>query len=180
MDLAPLPIAHAFLALIGGLAAYFDLRYRLLPDWLTIGGMVVGLAIVGITGGWDALWPGVGGLVAGLGVFWLFWTFGMLGAGDVLFMGACGALLGWPLVLFGLLYATLAGALIGLAFSLRRGHLGRVLRNLVIVVTSLFRPGRRRVKLSELPTDELPYAVGIALGCGFAALSVYVPALRLI
>ena len=104
----------------------------------------------------------------------------MIGAGDVLLMGACGALLGWPLVVWGLIHSALMGAVVGLGYSVARGHFFRVFVNLWTVVASTFNAKRKRVSLAELPTDELPYGVAIALGCGWAALLPYVPALRII
>ena len=98
----------------------------------------------------------------------------------VYFRIAFGALLGWPLVIHGLLYATLAGAVLGLGYSAARGHLLRVFRNLWIAVVSTFNPHKKRVALAELPTDEIPYAVGISVGCALAALIPYVPALSLL
>jgi prepilin peptidase CpaA len=179
-DLEPSPLRHIVLGVLGLVACVYDLRWRLLPDWLTLGGMALGLILGGVTGGWNgALWAGAG-MMCGLGVFWLLWTLGMLGSGDVLFMGACGALLGWPLVIYGLLYTTLAGLVLGLAFSLVRGNLLRVFKNLWTAVASTFNPRKRRVPLAELPTDELPYAVAIALGSGWAALLPYWPALKII
>lgn len=175
----PSPVPHLALALVGLVAAIWDIRTRLLPDWLTLGGMLLGLVLAVALGGWDGLVSAFFGLLGGLGVFWLLCSLGMMGGGDVLLMGAMGALLGWPLVLMGLLYSALAGALLGLGISAARGHLLRVFGNLWVAVASTFRPKRPRVKLADLSTDELPYGVAIAAGCSWAALTAYVPALAL-
>ena len=180
MTAEPSPVLHIALALVGLVGAILDLRTRLLPDWLTLGAMAVGLALGGILGGWDGLGSGFFGLLAGLLVFWLLYSLGMIGGGDVLLMGAMGAFLGWPLVVMGLVYSALVGALLGLGVSAARGHLLRVFRNLGVSLISIFRPRRPRVRLADLPTDELPYAVAIALGSGWAALTAYVPALALL
>jgi Flp pilus assembly protein protease CpaA len=180
MTAEPSPVLHLALALVGLLAAIQDLRTRLLPDWLTLGGMLLGLVLALAVGGWEGLVSAFFGLLAGLLVFWLLYSLGMMGGGDVLLMGAMGALLGWPLVLMGLLYSALAGALLGLGISAARGHLFRVFGNLWTAVASTFRPRRPRVRLADLPTDELPYAVAIAFGCAWAALTAYVPALALL
>jgi Flp pilus assembly protein protease CpaA len=179
MDIAENPIPHVTLVLLGVIASVFDLKWRVLPDWLTVGGMALGLALAGILHGWSGLGAAAVGMGVGLFTFWVFWTFGMMGSGDVLFMGTCGALLGWPLILLGLLYSTVAGALFGVGLAVARGSFRRVFANLWIAVTSTFRSGKRRVPLAELPTEELPYAVGIAVGSALAALAAYVPALQL-
>ncbi len=176
-ELEPSPVRHVALALVGVAACVYDIRWRVLPDWLTMGGMLLGLVLGGLLGGSEGALMAGAGMLCGLGVFWILWSVGMLGGGDVLFMGACGALLGWPLVLYGLLYTTLAGLVIGLGLSLLRGNLWRVFRNLWVAVASTFNPRRRRQALSEMETDELPYAVAIALGSAYAALLPYWPSL---
>jgi prepilin peptidase CpaA len=180
MDLVENPIPHVALAILGVIASIYDLKWRLLPDWLTVGGMVLGLSLGGVTGGWAGVGFAAAGLGVGLVVFWLFWSFGMLGAGDVLFMGACGALLAWPLVILALLYSAIAGALLGLLLALLRGTFLRVFRNLWTAASSTFDSKGKRIRLAELPTEELPYAVAIAVGSAFAALTVYVPVLQLV
>lgn len=180
MTAEPNPVLHVILAVIGVVAAIYDIQTRSLPDWLTVGGVLLALALAPIIGGLDGFLAAVYGLACGLAVFWLLWSLGMMGFGDVLLMAAFGALLGWPLVIHGLLYATLAGAVLGLGYSAARGHLLRVFRNLWTAVVSTFNPHKKRVALAELPTDEIPYAVGIAAGCGLAALIPYVPALALV
>ncbi len=178
VELHPLP--HALLGLLGLVAIVYDVKTRSLPDWLTFGGIACGLILGAVLGGWEGFLTAVYGGACGLIVFWLLWSLGMMGFGDVLLMAACGALLGWPLVTYGLLYATVAGALLGLVYSAVRGHLGRVFRNLFTAVATTLNPRRKRVPLAELPTDEIPYAVGIVIGAGLASLIPYVPALRLV
>src|SRR5581483_9642310 len=78
-------------ALAGG---WMDWRTRRLPNWWTVPGLAVGLALNAILLGW----PGARGalLGAGLGLVLLFpfvWLRAM-GAGDCEFVGAVGALVG--------------------------------------------------------------------------------------
>lgn len=180
MTAEPHPLQYAALGLIGLVAILYDIRTRSLPDWLTVGGALCALVLAWATGGWPALKASLFGAGCGLGVFWLLWSLGMMGFGDVLLMAAFGALLGWPLVLHGLLYATFAGALLGLLYSAARGNLRRVFRNLWTAVATTFNPRRARVPLDTLPTDEIPYAVGIVVGGVVASLIPYVPALSLL
>ena len=178
---APLhPLPFALLGLIALLACYQDIRTRSLADWLTLGGTLVALGAAASLGGWPGLKTALGGAGVGAGVFTVLWALGMLGLGDVLLMGALGALLGWPLVLPALLYVTLAGALLGLGLSLARGRLLQVFRNLAVAITSVFRTRSARVRLADLPTQEMPYAVAIAAGSLWAAVSTYLPGLRLL
>lgn len=111
------------------LLAAIDVEHFLLPDRLTLGGIVVGLAF--------QVWLPQPGLVAaiigtliGAGIlilvinFW-YWLRGEegMGIGDVNMLAAIGAFLGWSGVLTTLVLATASGALVGLAMMIA-GRLG--------------------------------------------------------
>lgn len=165
-------------------AALYDLRIREIPDWIATCGALAGLglnvALPLLAGTGDALQALL--LSAGGGVA-LFVAFGSLGAlevlgmGDVKLLGAVGCLVGLPLALAVTLDVLLAGGVLALLVALRRGVLGRSLRNVV-------RLGRRlerdRTDLPVLELGELPYALAILGGVAWAILGRYVPGLRLV
>ena len=106
-----------------------DLEHHLLPDVITLPGIVVGLlfSVLLPPGIVDAL---LGTLLGG-GVLWLmgeaYYRFtgreGM-GGGDVKMLAMIGAFLGWKLVVLTLLLSSVLGSLIGmLVIALRRGGL---------------------------------------------------------
>ena len=108
--------------------AFIDLDYYLLPDKLTLPGIVAGLALqpwLPATTFLDA----VIGTFVGAGIvillmnFWYWWRGeeGM-GLGDVNMMALIGAFLGWQGVLVTLLLGALSGALVGI-FLMVRGSL---------------------------------------------------------
>jgi leader peptidase (prepilin peptidase)/N-methyltransferase len=97
-----------------------DLRERILPNVITVLGIVVGFAfsVFGPPGWLDSL---IGVLVGGGGLFLLAEAYyrirgeeGM-GMGDVKMLGMIGAFLGWQLMIFTLMLASLMGAVTGLA-----------------------------------------------------------------
>ena len=120
---------------------FIDIDHRILPDVLTIPGMVVGcigaLLVPGLAGVFaePGLQPAVGsllyslaGLGVGFGVTWLVrvsaqWLFRKeaMGFGDVKFMGAIGAFLGPSNVLLAFLLACVLGAVGGVAHRLATG-----------------------------------------------------------
>jgi leader peptidase (prepilin peptidase)/N-methyltransferase len=104
-----------------------DLEHHLLPNAITLPGIVVGLAFsLMLPPGWRSALVGV--LVGG-GVLWLigeaYFRFAGqegMGGGDVKMLAMIGAFLGWKLVLVTLVFSSVAGSLIGLlVLATRRG-----------------------------------------------------------
>ncbi len=95
-----------------------DLQHRILPNVITLPGVVVGVtASVLFEPGWQA---SLIGMVAGGGVLWAvgeayLWICGEegMGMGDVKMLAMIGAFLGWQLMLVTLLIASLAGSVVG-------------------------------------------------------------------
>ncbi|MHB1133478.1 MAG: prepilin peptidase [Chloroflexota bacterium] len=163
---------------------YTDMRWRRLPNWLTLGGALVALLLQvllrGLPGGLDSL------LGWGLGCLLLFIPFAMrgMGAGDVKMLAAVGATRGPAFVLSAFLLAALVGGLLSIGIMLKSGtfvptlvRLGGGLRWMAV---SLFRyrmlptpalfstagaiaggvPESRPARMAPL----LPYGVAIAAG----------------
>lgn len=104
-----------------------DLEHHLLPNAITLPGIVVGLAfsllvppgvraaVIGVLVGGGVLW------IIGEGYFRLTGQEGM-GGGDVKMLAMIGAFLGWKLVLVTLVFSSIAGSLVGmLVIATRRG-----------------------------------------------------------
>jgi len=180
--------------IVCAVAAVTDLRSRRIPNWLTFPAIGVGLLL-------NTLLPGVShgpgiALKAGLlssaaGALLLLICFGLLGAirfvgmGDVKLMVAVGALLRWPTALWALAYVALSGGVIALIYALVRGRLGLVLRNIGTIGRRAVRQTKTPVgREGEAPTDpvqlhQIPYAVAILVGAGWAAAVKYWPWLAL-
>ena len=109
------------------LGTFVDFDHLILPDRVTIGGMIAGPllsfafpALHGQTDRLPALLHSLGGLALGFGILWLVSTVGRLilkreamGFGDVKLLGAIGACLGWQAVLFTIFFSSLSGTLVG-------------------------------------------------------------------
>ena len=104
-----------------------DLEHRLLPDAITLPGIVVGLAaslflppglrdaLIGMIGGGGALW-GIGE------AYYRYSGEEGMGGGDVKMLAMVGAFLGWQQVLITLVFSSIAGAVIGLiVIAIKRG-----------------------------------------------------------
>ena len=123
------PLLAVRLLFASAMVALFaiDLEHKLLPDVITLPGIVLGLVFSlflppGIV---DALL----GILVGGGFLWLvaeayFRYAGEegMGGGDVKMLGMIGAFLGWKLTLLTLVLSSIAGSLIGLTvIALKRG-----------------------------------------------------------
>jgi len=125
------PLMAVRLLFACGLIVLFaiDLEHHLLPNVITLPGIVVGLlaSILVPPGLWDA----VLGTLLGGGVLWLigeaYYRYSGqegMGGGDVKMLAMIGAFLGWKLVLFTLVLSSFIGSLVGLALIItRRGDM---------------------------------------------------------
>ena len=125
-----------------------DYDLQLLPDFVTVGGMILGLVANGffdfiywplIAGATGFLWrpflcESVLGLVLGFGLLWLIRFVGgkvfkreAMGLGDVFLMGAVGALFGPVAVLVTLILSSVFGSVVGIGMiMLSKARLGRL------------------------------------------------------
>ena len=124
------------------LGTFVDLDWYILPDRVTVGGMVLGVAasaamprMHGAYAWHDGLLSSAIGLAFGFGLLWLVSVVGKavykkeaLGFGDVKLMGAVGAFFGWRAVVAVLFLSSLTGSLAGLALMAagKRGLQGRI------------------------------------------------------
>lgn len=172
---------HVFLALAvaaGLVAAVVDLRTKEIPNWLTLGALVVGVALhmglgAGRAGAVAGLreggWAIVGALACGLVPF-VFWRRGAFGGGDVKMMAAVGALL---LPLDGIeaeFYALIVAAVFAPA---RLAWEGKLLRTLGNVATIMLNPLRPKEKRKEIPLEamsELRFGPAILVGVALCAV----------
>ena len=124
-----------------------DFDYKLLPDFVTVGGMVLGVAYWTFAifsfhdfnpefsnpGMYLPLACSVAGLGFGFGLMWLIRFFGSkafkreaMGMGDVFLMGAVGALFGPVAVVVTLILSSVVGSVVGLSMvALSKTRFGR-------------------------------------------------------
>jgi leader peptidase (prepilin peptidase)/N-methyltransferase len=124
------PFALAMLVLF-----FTDWDHQLLPDPITLGGFATGLVLAwwnpflhGATG-WGRLWSALSGAALGAGVLWGIGAaytrlrgIEAMGMGDVKMMAMVGAFAGPAGVLFTLFFASIVGALVGIALVPLRGR----------------------------------------------------------
>ena len=120
LGLTPLLAARLVFACAMIVLFVIDLRHRILPNAITVGGIPVGFALsLAMPPGWVASLIGVmaggGSLLLIAELYRLIRREEGLGMGDVKMLALIGAFLGWKLMLLTLVLSSLLGSVIGIA-----------------------------------------------------------------
>ncbi|MEP7351986.1 MAG: A24 family peptidase [Acidobacteriota bacterium] len=158
--------AQVGIALLVGLAAVIDdLRRRQISNWICVAALTGGLGWQVGEYGWLGLGYGLGGAVAGFGVFLIFYLLGGMGGGDVKLMAGFGALLGTGKVLEAALWTAGVGGLIAVAVLAVRGLRGLIASQGRAVNQAAV---EHRSPQQKQRDESIPYAPAIALGVWLA------------
>jgi prepilin peptidase CpaA len=157
-----------------GVAAWTDYRTGLIPNWLTLGGLLSALvahaAHAGLAGGWQSAGYAVlaclaGALFCSLAPGILSWK-GAMGGGDLKLFAALGALYQPMLGIQAQMYAFVIAAVLAPARLAYEGRLIRVLCSTLAVAVNPILP---REKRRSLPPDSLTwFRLGPAIFAGTA------------
>jgi len=112
-------------------AGVIDYRTMRIPNWLTVGGILVGLLSSTLSTGrpLDGFLGASAGMAVGLAVLLPFYALRVMGAGDVKLMAMAGAFLGPSATVAAILATLVAGGLLAVAVALRSGQFARMLAN---------------------------------------------------
>jgi prepilin peptidase CpaA len=146
-------------------AGILDWRDRRIPNWLTVSGAVVGVAVNTILYRWPGLKAALLGTAVGLGLLLPFVLVRSLGAGDWKLAGALGACLGWQQLLSVLMGTILVAGVMALAVVIWKGRLKQTLVNIAHRLGALFTlrmPGSA-VSLDDPQSTKIPFGVAMAL-----------------
>jgi prepilin peptidase CpaA len=151
-----------------------DVRARRIPNWLTYGSLVTGIALRTILGSWHGLGQAVGGALVGGGVFFVLFIAGGMGAGDVKLMAAVSAWAGLKESGSLLLATALAGGVLAVVYMVFYRRVGSTVMNagelLRFHVTAGIKP-HPELSLQSQGALRMPYGVAIAAGTLYLFLS---------
>ena len=120
-------------------AAIYDLRFRRIPNWLNLSGVILGLGLNTFFFARAGLIGAVLGIGCALVVYVPLYLVRGMGAGDVKLMAAVGAIAG-PLNWFGIFIATaLLGGMVSILFVALKRRFHETLLNLALIVSELCR-----------------------------------------
>src|ERR1700691_3756048 len=157
------------LGILVAIAAIFDIRYRRIPNWLVLAGIIAGFA-------WNVYTSGLSGLLRasegfGLG-FILYFPLYLLrarGAGDVKLLAAVGAVTGPGNCFWIFLLTAILGGLIAVVLLLFRGRVRQTFFNVGWIIRDLLHlqaPYRSNEELDVTSNKglRLPHGAMIAVG----------------
>ena len=142
-------------------AAYFDIRTRKIPNWLSIAGITTGIALNATS--LQGLKNTTLGILVGFALYFPLWLLGARGAGDVKLLAAAGSLIGPYNTLLLAVIAAITGGILALALVLYRGALLQTAVNIGQILSALVRFRRPVHTLSSPGAIRLPHALVILL-----------------
>ena len=177
--LLPPTYRRDLIGMLVGIAAFYDVRFRRIPNWLVLAGIVTGFV-------WNAISTGVPGLAvaaAGLGLgFVLYMPLYVIRgrrAGDVKLLAAAGAIAGPVNCFWIFLLTAILGGVIVLFFIVIRGRTGQTCFSVAWIVRDLlhFKAPYKSSEELDVTTDKglrVPHAALMAVGAvAFIAISQY-------
>lgn len=158
------------------IAAWTDWRTRRIPNWLTVTGFAVGIALRLWMTGWRGGLDGIEGAGLGLVILLPLVLMRALGAGDWKLMGALGAITGPQIFLRVLLASIFVSGLMAVVLMIRTKRVKSTLRNLATLVHGFFTFGLRPSPVISLDNPtllKLPFGVAAAIGTVICFIQVF-------
>jgi prepilin peptidase CpaA len=167
----PTPAIRVLLTAMVILAAFFDIRQHRVPNWLTLPGVLLGIALNTFLSffAMAGLLYSLKGMALAFAVYFVLYLLRGMGAGDVKLMAAVGAAAGWQNWLGILFLTAILGGAVALILATSKGRIRRTFQNMWLLLASL-RQGRAPYRDNpELDVGNeralrLPHAVMIACG----------------
>jgi len=160
--LKPLVLAGA--VVLAGVAGWSDLRWRRIPNWVTVPGLLVGVTANTVLSGRAGLKDSLLGAGLGLALLLPFVLLRSLGAGDWKLAGALGAFTGPGLLVDLLLMSILVAGVMAVALVIYKRRTRQTIRNIGHILISLvtFRLPGTQVSLDNPDSLKVPYGVALA------------------
>ena len=155
-------VLPALFALITGIS---DWQWRRIPNWLTVPGLLLGIALSTAVRGWSGAKDSLLGAGLGLALLLPFVLIRSLGAGDWKLVGALGAFLGPQQLIAVLFVSVLIAGVMAMLLIIWKGRVRQTLLNIVRMLgafLSFHLPGSE-VSLENPDALKVPFGVAVAI-----------------
>ena len=158
-------------------AAVYDVRYRRIPNWLSVAGVVLGFALNSfLYQGWPGFKHSLIGFGIAFGAYMALYVIRAMGAGDVKLMAAVGAIVGWP-NWFGIFIVTaIIGGIMALLLVFVRKRVKSTFWNVGFIINEMKSGRPAYVNKEELDVHH-PQALGLPHGAVIAVGTLFFLAL---
>src|SRR5947209_5492831 len=155
----------ALTALLAAAAGWTDWRSRRIPNWLTVPGLLLGIAANSLARGWMGTKDSLLGAGLGLALLLPFVLIKSLGGGDWKLMGALGAFLGPQHLVKVLLGTVLVAGAMAVALVVWKKRVRQTVRNLGRMLAAFFTlhlPGPE-LSLDNPESLKVPFGIAVAI-----------------
>lgn len=154
--------AVALFAVVAGVS---DLRFRRIPNWLNVSGLLLGIVLNSATRGWSGAGSSLLGAGVGLLLLLPLAAVGGMGMGDVKFIAALGAFLGLRNLITALVLGVLANFLMAVVAVIWKRRVLETARNLARILAAM---AALRLPGPELTLEnprllKVPFGVAMAV-----------------
>jgi prepilin peptidase CpaA len=161
--------AQILLGILVLVAAGYDIRYRRIPNWLVLAGIVTGFAWNLYSSGWSGLGHAAAGFGLGFALYFPLYLLRARGAGDVKLLAAVGTITGPGNCFWIFLLTAILGGVIAMAVLVFRRRVGHTFFNLSFIMSDLtkFRAPYKSSEELDVTTSKglrLPHGAMIAVG----------------
>jgi len=156
-------ILQMVLAGVTAIAAVSDLRWRIIPNWLVLGGLILGFGLNVYLFGWNGLLRSSLGFGLAAVVYLPLFALRAMGGGDVKLMAAVGSIAGASHWFTIFLFTSILGGILALLLIMLHGNLSHTFDNIAHILRELSHLRPPHFLRPELSVDH-PKAVGLPHG----------------
>ena len=172
----PSPGVEALLLIVALAAAVYDVRYRRIPNWISVGGIALGVLSNSLAHGLPGLLFALEGFGLGFGLYFVLYLIHAMGAGDVKLMGAIGALVGWKNWIAIFVIAAIVGGIMAIIIIVARSRVKKTFWNIGYLLNEMRRGRAAYVTREELDVKS-PQSAGLPHGAVIAVATLFYLAL---
>ena len=159
------------------IAAVYDMRFRRIPNWLVLAGIICGISYHCFVSGFSGLGQSMAGLGLGFILYFPLYLLRARGAGDVKLLAAVGAITGPGNCFWIFLLTAVFGGVIAMVILLIRGRVQKTLFNVSWIIRDMLRFRAPHQSSEELDVNSnkgmrLPHGALIFVGAAAFAVMV--------